>query len=47
MFSQYTISFKIVYLCGCAWLSGTYFGRFWGFVADHEAVVMGQVFPIV
>ena len=33
------------YLCGCEWLYGTYFGRFWGFLGGYEAVAMGQVFP--
>ena len=33
-------------LCGCEWLCGTYFGRFWGFMVDYEAVVMGQVLPL-
>ena len=34
------------YLCGCEWFYGTYFGRFWSFMADHEVVAMGQVFPL-
>ena len=35
-----------MYLCGCEWLYGTYFGRFWGLMVDHEAVAMGQVVPL-
>jgi hypothetical protein len=35
-----------IYLCGCGWLYGTYFGRFWGFMADYKAVAMGQVVPL-
>ena len=35
-----------IYLCRYEWLSGTYFGRFWGFMGDFEAVAMGQVFPL-
>ena len=36
----------VVYLCGCEWLYGTYFGRFWGFMVDYKVVAMGQVFPL-
>jgi len=36
----------LVFFYGCEWLYGTYFGHFWGFMADHEAVAMGQVFPV-
>jgi len=39
-------SLNIVYLCGYEWLYSTYFGRFWGFIVDCEAVAMGQVFPL-
>jgi len=34
--------FCCVSLCW-EWLYGTYFGRFWGFVADFKAIAMGQV----
>lgn len=37
---------RIVYLCGCEWLYGIYFGSFWGFMADHKDISMGQVFPL-
>jgi len=31
---------------GCGWLYGTYFGRFWGFMVDYEAVVMVPFLPL-
>lgn len=37
---------RIVYLCGCEWFYDTCFGRFWDFMADLEAVAMGQVLPL-
>ncbi len=46
MFSQYTISFTIAYLCGCGWLYGTCFGRFWGLMVDYKAVAMVPFLPL-
>ena len=45
----YSLALDIVikyYLCGCGWFYGTNFGRFCSFMADHEAVAMGQVLPL-
>ena len=35
-----------MYLCGCEWLYGTFFGHFLGFIVDYEGVAMGQVLPL-
>ena len=35
-----------MYLCGCEWLYGTYFGWFPGFMVDYKAVAMRQVLPL-
>ncbi len=37
---------KCNYLCGCEWLYGTYFGPFWGFMVDYEAVAMVPFLPL-
>jgi len=37
---------KLPLFCGCGWLYGTCFGRFWGFMVDYEAIAKVPFLPL-